>query len=230
MNRATVRPRNNFAQPNSVVVIGDMQRALGCNTNWSANGTCTRLEFIAGANIWRGTFTIPAGNYEYKIALNGDSDENYGDSATLNGDNITLRLSQPTTVTFYYDHFTHWVADDVNQLIVIAPGSFNSELGCTQDQLSEGGDWEPGCLNVWMQDPDQDGVYTYATMALPIGDYEMKVTIGLSWDINYGADGESGGANIPFTILENNTRVVFAYDSVTNMVYVKVGNEAVKNK
>ena len=61
-----------------------------------------------------------------------------------------------------------------------APGSFQSELGCP-------GDWDPGCLRSWLQDPDGDGRYTMSTTALPPGSYEVKAAINQSWDENYGA-------------------------------------------
>ena len=44
-------------------------------------------------------------------------------------------------------------------MIVTVPGSFQSELGCS-------GDWDPGCLRSWLQDPDGDGTYTFETTAL----------------------------------------------------------------
>ena len=59
----------------------------------------------------------------------------------------------------------------------MAPGSFQSELGCS-------GDWDPSCLRSWLQDPDGDGVYTFTTTALPAGDYEAKVALAESWDVN----------------------------------------------
>ncbi len=74
----------------------------------------------------------------------------------------------------------------------MAPGSFQSELGCP-------GDWQPDCLRSWLQDPDGDGIYTFRTSALPAGSYEVKVAINESWDENYGAGGVPNGANIAFT-------------------------------
>ena len=65
-------------------------------------------------------------------------------------------------------------------MIAVAPGSFQSELGCP-------GDWDPSCLRSWLEDPDGDGIYTFETTALPAGSYETKVAINESWDENYGA-------------------------------------------
>ena len=77
-----------------------------------------------------GRFTVPAGDWEYKAPLNDNWDENYGLHATQGGANIPLSLGAPRTVKFYYDHDSHWVTDNVNSVIAVAPGSFQSELGC----------------------------------------------------------------------------------------------------
>ncbi len=54
-------------------------------------------------------FCLAAGDWEYKAALNGGWDENYGANATRDGPNIPLQLETDTTVKFYYDHQPHWV-------------------------------------------------------------------------------------------------------------------------
>ena len=49
---------------------------------------------------------LPAGRYEYKAALNGNWDENYGADGARNGSNIVL--DHPGgSVTFRYDNATH---------------------------------------------------------------------------------------------------------------------------
>ena len=69
-----------------------------------------------------------------------------------------LNLGAGTSVKFYYDHKSHWVTDNQTSVIAVAPGSFQSELGCP-------GDWQPDCLRSWLQDPDGDGIYTFETTA-----------------------------------------------------------------
>jgi len=63
-------------------------------------------------------------------------------------------------VKFYFDDKTHWITDNQNSVIAVAPGSFQSELGCP-------GDWDPGCLRSWLQDIDGDGIYTFETTSIP---------------------------------------------------------------
>lgn len=205
------------AQPDMVVIPGTLQTPLGCG-EWDPAGACTALTFDAEDGVWQGAFDLPAGSYEYKVAINGSWDENYGGSADPGGPNVRLVLDEDTTVRFYYDHATHWLADSVGDVIATAPGSFQDELGCP-------GDWSPDCLRSWLQDPDGNGVYTFQTDAIPAGDYEVKVAINESWDENYGADGAQGGANIPFSVPEDGTVVYFSYVAATHLLSVGVGEQ-----
>ncbi len=135
----------------------------------------------------------------------------------LCSDNIPLGLGADTSVKFYYDHKSHWITDNQNSVIAIAPGDFQSELGCP-------GDWQPDCLRSWLQDPDGDGIYTFETTALPAGSYESKVAINESWDENYGQGGALNGANIPFTVPVNNAKVTFKYDATSHVLTISAGH------
>jgi pullulanase-type alpha-1,6-glucosidase len=200
-------------QPASVTLPGSFQSELGCPGDWQPECAATALAFDGDDGVWQATFSVPAGSWEYKAALNGSWDENYGANATRNGANIPLSLAGQTNVKFYYSHDTHWVADDHNKVIAVAPGSFQSELGCP-------GDWQPDCLRSWLQDPDGDGIYTFATSSLPAGSYEVKVAIGESWDENYGEGGVRNGPNIPFTVPAACGEIVFTYDAATHVLTV----------
>ena len=169
--------------PTAVTVAGSLQSEAGCPADWDPACATTHLAYDANDDVWQGTFSnLPAGNYEYKAPLNDAWDENYGLHAVLDGANIPLNLPSATNVKFYYDHKSHWITDNHGSTIAVAPGSFQSELGCS-------GDWDPGCLRSWLQDIDGDGIYTFETTALPAGSYEGKVAINESFDENYGADG-----------------------------------------
>ncbi|MCB9451529.1 MAG: pullulanase-type alpha-1,6-glucosidase [Anaerolineaceae bacterium] len=203
-------------QPDMVVIPGTIQSVVGCDGDWQSDGACTALSYDEADTIWEGVFDIPAGSYEYKVAINGSWDENYGGYADAGGPNVPLNLDADTTVKFYYSNATHWVANSVDNLIATAPGSYQAAIGCP-------GDWQPDCLRSWLQDPDGDGVFTFVTSDIPAGDYEVKVAINESWDVNYGADGEPGGANIPFNVPEDGSVVAFAYNSATNELAVGIG-------
>ena len=178
--------------PTSVTIAGDLQSELGCAGDWDPVCANTHLTYDSSDDVWQGTFSLPAGNYQYKAALNNSWDENYGLHGQPNGSNVPLDLPSSTNVKFYYDHKTHWITDNHNSVIAVAPGSFQSELGCPSD-------WDPSCLRSWLQDPDGDGVYTFSAR-LPAGSYEVKAAINESWAENYGRGGVRDGANIPFTV------------------------------
>lgn len=206
---------NHTDDPTGVAVVGSLQAELGCPDDWLPDCTETELAYDADDNVWQGTFSVPAGDWEYKTALNDSWDENYGAGGVASGDNIPLSLAAATDVKFYYSHDSHWITDNVNHRIVTAPGNFQAALGCP-------GDWQPDCLRSWLQDADGDGIYVFATTALPAGSYEGKVAISESWDENYGVGGTPGGDNIPFTVANAGDKVTFTYDSSDNNVTIDV--------
>jgi len=206
------------ADPGSVAIVGSLQSEFGCPGDWQPDCAATELTFDTEDGAWQGSFDVPAGSWEYKATLNDSWDENYGDQAAQNGPNIGLNLGSPTTVKFYYDHQTHWVADNVNSRIVTAAGSWQDEIGCP-------GDWQPDCLRAWLQDPDGDGIYILETDQIPAGSYEVKATINESWSENYGAGGVQDGPNIAFDVAENET-VLFRFRSATNLLTVSAPGPA----
>ena len=200
--------------PTSVTIAGDLQSELGCPGDWDAACAATHLGFEGTDDVWQGTFNVPAGDWDYKATLNDSWDENYGQNATPNGPNIDLVLGGATDVKFYYSHETHWITDNHNSRIAVAPGSFQDEIGCP-------GDWQPDCLRSWLQDPDGDDTYTLTTDAIPAGNYEFKVALNEGWDENYGEGGVPGGPNIAFNVPDNAT-VTFSFVSATNVPSVVV--------
>jgi glucoamylase len=205
----------NTPDPTSVTIVGDLQSEAGCPSDWDPACAVTHVTYDAADDVWQGTFPLPAGSYQYKAALNDSWTENYGLNASPGGANIPLTLAAPTSVKFYYDHKTHWVTDNQGSVIAVAPGSFQSELGCPAD-------WDPSCLRSWLEDPDGDGTYTFSTSALPAGSYDTKVAINEGWSENYGAGGVSGGDNIAFSVPADNTPVTFSYVAATHVLTVTV--------
>jgi glycosidase len=203
------------AAPATVTIAGSLQSELGCPGDWQPECANTQLMYDANDGVWQASFVLPAGTWEYKAALNGTWDENYGKGATRDGPNIVLTLAAQTTVKFFYEDSSHWVTDNQTSVIATAPGSFQSELGCTSD-------WDPGCLRSWLQDPDGDGIARLSTPALPPGDYELKVAINESWDENYGVGGVQGGANIPFAVEHPGDTVIISYNERNHQTRVSV--------
>ncbi|WOX04558.1 pullulanase-type alpha-1,6-glucosidase [Microbulbifer pacificus] len=195
--------------PVSVGIPGNLQMALGCPGDWQPECSVTQLGYDAADDKWLGIFSVPAGNWEYKAALNGSWDENYGANGYRNGGNIGLQLAESTDVKFYYDHESHWITSSANSTIATVAGNFQSELGCP-------GDWQPDCLRSWMQDSDGDGIYTFLTSGIPAGNYEFKVALNEGWSESYG----NNGGNIAFTVPSDGDEIYFAFDANSKQVVI----------
>ena len=191
-----------------VTIPGNHNMAMGCDADWAPG--CDKAALTRDATgVYSATFTLPAGEYQYKVAEGGSWDTAYGAGGAAGGANISYTLTETTSVTFFYNRATHRVWNTATAQMVTLPGSFQKSLGCTDN-------WKPECLAPLLE-PVGDGTYTYATTALPEGDYEFKVAIGGSDNENYGQDGAVGGANYQFATKANKL-VTFTYDSATHKV------------
>jgi glycosidase len=89
-----------------VTAPGTHNSAMGCAGDWQVDCAAARLE-LGADGIWSTTFTgIPAGSYEYKIALNNSWEENYGEGGVRDGPNIRY-ITPGGPVTIFYDPETH---------------------------------------------------------------------------------------------------------------------------
>ena len=99
--------------PDTVTLVGSLQSELGCPGDWQPECDATHLQPVAGEpGVFRGTFTVPAGAFEYKAAINESFDENYGAGGAQGGANIPL-TAPGGEVTFTYNHTTHVITDDL---------------------------------------------------------------------------------------------------------------------
>ena len=191
-----------------VTIPGSHNKAMGCEADWAPD--CAKAALTRDATgVYSATFTLPAGDYQYKVAEGGSWDTAYGAGGAAGGANISYTLNETTSVTFYYDRATHRVWNTATDQTVTLPGTFQKSLGCSDN-------WQAQCLAPLLE-PVGDGTYTYSTTALPEGDYEFKVAIGGSDNENYGQDGAVGGANYQFATKANKL-VTFTYDSQTHKV------------
>lgn len=91
-----------------VVLPGAFQAALGCAGDWDPACRNTELT-LQDDGTYAGTFNIPAGTYEYKVAINLAWAENYGAEGAKDGANLVLELTADSEVTFVYNDETHVV-------------------------------------------------------------------------------------------------------------------------
>ncbi|MGI6742013.1 MAG: extracellular solute-binding protein [Brevefilum sp.] len=87
---------------------GSYQSLAGCGADWDP--ACAATELIEDdAGLFNLTVELPAGEYEFKIAMHGDWGLNYGSDGAEDGPNYALSLDEDSTVTFIYDPDTHLV-------------------------------------------------------------------------------------------------------------------------
>ncbi|WP_197510550.1 pullulanase X25 domain-containing protein [Tessaracoccus coleopterorum] len=66
------------AATTAVTLVGDLQDELGCAGDWQPDCDATALGDPDGDGTWTADFTVPAGDHEFKIAINRSWDEAYG--------------------------------------------------------------------------------------------------------------------------------------------------------
>jgi arabinogalactan oligomer/maltooligosaccharide transport system substrate-binding protein len=91
-----------------VYLPGTFQDVVGCGAEWDPACKSTAMEQAAD-----GTYTLtvqlPAGDYEYKVALDGAWNVSYGSDGSPDGPNYTLSVPADGNVTFTYNPETHLV-------------------------------------------------------------------------------------------------------------------------
>lgn len=109
MTDAANKTRAVIANPltGMVNVPGSYQAAAGCASDWDP--ACAVTGMTKGEDgLWHsGPFTLVAGSYECKVALDGTWTTNYGSDGAQDGPNYTFELTADGTVEFVYDEATH---------------------------------------------------------------------------------------------------------------------------
>ena len=88
-------------------------------------------------------------------------------------------------------------------------GDLQSELGCSAD-------WQPECAATELRRVGDTSEFR-ATFDVPGGEWNFKVALDDSWDVNYGAGGAFNGGNIPL-LLAGPAKVTFSYDETSHLV------------
>ena len=85
----------------TVALVGSLQDELGCTADWQPACEATELAPTGAAGVYAAEFTLPAGTYDYKVALNDGWDEAYGLDG--GGDNIPLTIAGESELRFTFD-------------------------------------------------------------------------------------------------------------------------------
>ena len=137
---------------------------------------------------------VPAANYEYKIAINGSWDENYGVGGVRDGANYSVTVPEQMDVTVYYNHTTH--------------NSVTSVTYVFADVTLSG----TGIDSVKLTDPGLTGIYS-GTVRMAAGTYT---------DVKLTADGkEYAFSEIR---VDSDKDVTFYLDPVTGIYYCNASN------
>jgi maltose-binding protein MalE len=87
---------------------GTFQDQVGCGATWDP--ACPKSALKKGDNgLYTLTVQLKAGDYEYKVAMDGAWTVNYGSDGKQDGPNYKLNVPADGEVTFTYDETTHLV-------------------------------------------------------------------------------------------------------------------------
>ncbi len=207
-----------------VILAGSLQGELGGSKVWDPSDQKTRMKYI-GNGKYELQGKLPAGDYEFKIALGGSWSENYGDKGQPNGANIALHLNSAQNVTFDYDGITHLVTYTYagmaeppagkKETIVVEQQRKIMVAGNLQRQLGAAKDWDPSDMKTQMKDLGH-GFYSYTTNLLA-GSYSYKIAVNGSWNENYGLNGNADGSNLQLTLAKPQA-VTFYYNDTTHKI------------
>jgi alpha-amylase len=74
---------------------------------WQPDCAASHLTFDTSDGLRHGTFDLPTGSYEWKVAINDSWTLNYGAGGAAGGGNLTLDVAAPTSYVFTWDPITH---------------------------------------------------------------------------------------------------------------------------
>lgn len=96
-----------------VNVPGSYQDQAGCEAAWAPECAATQMS-KNDEGLWvSGPFALKAGEYEVKVALDGNWTTYYGVDGEANGDNYKFTLDADGEVDFVYDEATHLLTINV---------------------------------------------------------------------------------------------------------------------
>ena len=111
LSEGATKIRDLIANPltGMVNVPGSYQAQAGCSADWLPDCAVTAMTLGEDGKYHSGPFTLTAGDYEFKVALDGTWGTNYGSDGAQDGPNYTLSLAADSSVSFVYDPATRLV-------------------------------------------------------------------------------------------------------------------------
>jgi len=189
----------------TIVLVGSLQNELGAASDWAPSDMTTRLKAIDGTNYYFYVGKLPAGQYEYKVAMNGSWDLsygqfNYGSATYANGNNFSIDNPTEQDVLFLFN-------TDTKKLSAIYDNASSNDYN-----IHLAGD-----MNSWNKDDAtskmlslSNGYYT-KEYTLSAGTYEYKYIFDQNWD---KALGTPSGGNKQLVLATDST-VLFVFDAVS---------------
>ncbi|MCD3202688.1 alpha-amylase family glycosyl hydrolase [Clostridium botulinum] len=198
-NEGNIRSKYSFKGFNGrkITLPGSIQGAIG-ESNWDPTDKQGKSTFGYDGN---GNYklilkNVPAGNYEYKIAM-GNWNENYGLNGINDGSNIKINNPKVQDIVFWYNDDSHRVINSLTYK--------DKEIYLKGDKLPQ---------NIKLLDSEYSGIYS-AVINLEKGNYtNMKIVF----------DNKEIPIN-NICIKDNIKRVKITFDPTTGMSFNNLSNK-----
>ncbi len=139
---------------------------------------------------------VPPANYQYKIAVDGSWNENYGADGNKDGSNVSVQVSKTQDVEVYYNDFSHKMVTNVDYVF--------ADISLSGTNIPDG---------TKLKDDALTGIYS-AKVKLPAGKYK---------DITATFEGKS--FVYPEFELPQEKEVTFYFDPSTQIYYNDASDE-----
>ncbi len=168
--------------------------------SWDAGSNQMTYDPDLGLYVY--TFeNVPAANYEFKIAINGSWNENYGAGGAKDGSNIAVTVPKTMDVIVYYNDNTHYAVTNITYIF--------ADITLSGSGIAAG---------TKLTDPGLTGIYS-ATVDMAAGTYtDVK--------LNYNGK-DYVFAQI---VVDQDKAVTFYMDPVTEIYYCNASNDPVDTK
>ena len=202
------------------VVVGDFLKESGNGSDWdprNMNGVLKKYK----NGLYEGALKLKAGNYNYKIAMNGTWDESYGN----NGQNIALNLSKDSEVIFRLDYKNKKVYDSINN-----PDQFKTKAilaGNIKDIIDGASDWNPG-NDTEKLDYIGGGMYK---KTFTIKESAQGKDISLEYKVAYNGEWNNGevAENAKVVIPKGTKNIIILSNYLDNYVKDSINNPSLSN-